>query len=295
MTPVFARTAAPRLDPRIPVLVRPSGTLQLGWDPERALLLRPPRGVTAAALSALLRLLDGRHSRSDIVWQANTLGIDTADIAQILAELEEAAVLTSTPRRTLVRSVHLHGRGPLSDGIAAALADGRVRLSRTAPGELGERRRLPSADCIVLADELVPDPRLVAELVAEGIAHLQVRLRDGRGVVGPLVLPGRTSCLRCADLTRTELDGDWPHLAAQLLGAVGHAGPDTVLATTGLALAQLDALIGGDPTRAPASLDATLELDLAVPRLVRRRWHPHPNCVCRGRTSDVGESQDRQP
>ncbi|MFE3290975.1 hypothetical protein [Rhodococcus sp. NPDC059234] len=291
MTPVAAPTAGPRLDPRIPVLVRPSGTLQLGWDPERALLLRPPHGVTAVALATLLRRLDGRHSRADVVWQANLVGIDTADIAQILAELDEAAILLPGVRAAVVRSVHLHGRGPLSDGIAAALADGRIRLSRSVPGGLGDRPRLPAADCVVLADDLVPDPRMVADLVAEGTAHLQVRLRDGRGVVGPLVLPGRTSCLRCADLTRTDLDDEWPHLAAQLLGAVGHAGPETVLATTGLVLAELDALVRGDPSRAPASLDATLELDVGSARLLRRRWRPHPRCGCR---AGIGESQDRQ-
>jgi bacteriocin biosynthesis cyclodehydratase domain-containing protein len=291
MTPVAALTAGPRLDPAVPILVRPSGTLQLGWDPERALLLRPPAGVTAVVLATLLRRLDGRHSRAEVLWQANLLGIDTADITQILAELDQAAVLVPDARAAVVRSVHLHGRGPLSDAIATALAGGRVRLSRSVPGGLGHRPRLPAADCVVLADELVPDPRLVADLDAARTAHLPVRLRDGRGVVGPLVLPGRTSCLRCADLTRADLDDEWPHLAAQLLGAVGHAGPETVLATTGLALAELRALIRGDPARAPASLNATLELDLGAPRLLRRRWRPHPHCGCR---RPIGRSQDRQ-
>ena len=39
------------------------------------------------------------------------------------------------------------------------------------------------------------DPWVVRELHSCGIAHLPVRLRDGAGLVGPLVVPGVTSCL----------------------------------------------------------------------------------------------------
>ena len=45
-------------------------------------------------------------------------------------------------------------------------------------------------DLVVLADASAPDPAHVAPLMAAGTAHLPVRLRDGTGVVGPLVLPG---------------------------------------------------------------------------------------------------------
>lgn len=270
----------PRLDPRTPVLTRPSGSLQLGWNPETALLLRPPAGVTAAALADLLRLLDGRHSRAEIVWQANRAGIDSDDIEQILSELARAGALLPPRREPTVRSVHVHGRGPVADGLATALGGGRVRLGRSVPDRTAPGPSLQGADCVVITDDLVPDPQTVAGLMAAGTAHLPVRLRDGRGVVGPLVVPGRTSCLRCADLTRTGLDAEWPHLAAQLLGRVGTASPDTVLATVALAVSELTALIDGDPGRPPASLNATLELDLRAPRLVRRMWRMHPDCGC---------------
>jgi len=36
---------------------------------------------------------------------------------------------------------------------------------------------------------------VVRELHTAGVAHLPVRLRDGAGLVGPLVIPGVTSCL----------------------------------------------------------------------------------------------------
>lgn len=41
----------------MPVLLRPDGAVQVGWDPRRAVLVRPPHGLTTAGLAALLRSL----------------------------------------------------------------------------------------------------------------------------------------------------------------------------------------------------------------------------------------------
>ncbi|MFD4293083.1 hypothetical protein ACFWPA_12435 [Rhodococcus sp. NPDC058505] len=282
MSPVATRPlTGPRLDPWTPVLIRPSGTLQVGWNPETALLVRPPTGVTAETVASLLRLLDGSRSHTEIAWQANRAGIDSADIGRILTELTGVGALLPQRREPTVREVHLHGRGPLADGIAAALSDGRIRVGRSVPDRAGPELPAGRADCVVLTDELVTEPSTVAALMSAGTAHLPVRLRDGRGVVGPLVLPGRTSCLRCADLHRTGVDPEWPHLAAQLLGRVGAAAPATVLATVALAVSEVTTLVDGDPARPPASLDTTLEFDLRSPTLVRRRWRAHPDCGCR--------------
>ena len=51
------------------------------------------------------------------------------------------------------------------------------------------------ADLVVLSDNLVADPRMLRDLHSQGVAHLAVRVRDGTGLVGPLVVPGVTSCL----------------------------------------------------------------------------------------------------
>ena len=52
-----------------------------------------------------------------------------------------------------------------------------------------------AVDLVVLSDFLVADPRMVRDLHSRGVAHLPVRVRDGTGLVGPLVIPGVTSCL----------------------------------------------------------------------------------------------------
>ena len=76
-----------------------------------------------------------------------------------------------------------HQRQPLDVGLLAA------------PG-------LPAAVLAVDVDLavlmmyfLVADPRMVRDLHSQGVAHLLVRVRDGIGLVGPLVIPGGTSCL----------------------------------------------------------------------------------------------------
>jgi hypothetical protein len=39
------------------------------------------------------------------------------------------------------------------------------------------------------------DPRIVRDLHNAGVPHLLVRVREATGLVGPLVIPGATSCL----------------------------------------------------------------------------------------------------
>jgi bacteriocin biosynthesis cyclodehydratase domain-containing protein len=144
-----------------------------------------------------------------------------------------------------------------------------------------------ATDLVVLADYLVADPRMVRDLHTQGVAHLPVRVRDGTGLVGPLVIPGETSCLGCADLHRSDRDAAWPAIAAQLRDTVGLADRATLLATAALALSQVNRVIAAvrgqqavpDPGP-PAALNATLEFDLNAGSIVARRWTKHPLCSC---------------
>ncbi|WP_280381246.1 TOMM precursor leader peptide-binding protein [Nocardia wallacei] len=274
------RPRGPMLHPRVAVLRRPSGAVQLGWDPERAVVVRLP-GVGAEPIVEFLKLLDGLRSHPQIIWQAGRFGIASSDALRLLGEIDRAGLLMR-PRESVsaVRAVHVHGRGPLSEALAAGVRRSGLRPSRSrdlTPGE-GVGR---DADVVVLADALVPEPHLVNDLVLRRIPHLQVRIRDGRGVVGPLVLPGGTSCLRCADLTRRDLDAEWPHLAAQLLDRIGYGSPAMIAATAALALRDLELILAGAADTPPRTLDTTLELDPDTHHIHRRTWSPHPACGCR--------------
>lgn len=273
------------LKPETPVLLRPDGSVQVGWDPRRAVVIRPPSGLSTATLADLLRNLQSGAGLADL--QAHAPAIDAAIIEDLLASLVDAGVVTpAAPRGGRAAAVRIHGRGPLSDLLAGALRCSGARLTHSSRSNTGA----PSepTDLVVFADYLVPDPRVVRELQAAGVAHLPVRVRDGVGLVGPLVIPGVTSCLGCADLHRSDRDAAWPAVAAQLRHTVGSADRATVLATAALALNQVDRVIravrGGPASdrsaEPPPTLDTTLEFDVNVGSVVARRWSRHPRCAC---------------
>lgn len=295
-TPMTAPTAAPRtagarlprLGPSVTVLVRRCGDVQVGWDPERAVLVRPPDPRAAESLATLLRAVDGVRTVPELDGLAMAAGLAPTELAELFTDLAGAGLLqwgpaAGTSPRPLV---HVHGRGPLTDGLldGLTLVGARTTSSHGTDLPLPEPpSRAPVPALVLLTDDLVVDPCLVSELVAGRTPHLQVWLRDGVGIIGPLVLPGRSSCLRCADLHRSDADPEWPSLAAQLLGRTGHGSAATVRATAALALGQVEHVLRGPCAgeAPPGSLGATLELDVAVHSLRRRPWSPHPRCGCR--------------
>jgi hypothetical protein len=139
-------------------------------------------------------------------------------------------------------------------------------------------------DLVILAD--LYRRELPEILRRAGVPHLAAAASEAIGVVGPLVLPGRTACLRCLDLTRAERDPAWPLILAQLTG--GGADPpacDTVLAAAVATQAAAHALAFVDrPASASAVTNGTLELVLPDWQWRRRSWAQHDRCGC-GRQS----------
>lgn len=136
-------------------------------------------------------------------------------------------------------------------------------------------------DLVVLAPARPDQLEGSRQLVPPGVPHLLAEVRETVGVVGPMVLPGRTACLHCLDLTRSDLDPDWPVLAAQLSQPSRARTPcDGPLALSVASQAAMQALALLDGTTDPASLGGTLELALPDWRWRRRSWPVHPDCGC---------------
>jgi bacteriocin biosynthesis cyclodehydratase domain-containing protein len=193
-----------------------------------------------------------------------------------------------------VGHVHVVDRGPVRAGDLApgGLAVGDVHRARATAAADAVRRGAPEVqtgqlasyrrpDVVVIATTRPVDTELAAALHGAGLTHLVVGVRETTAVVGPLVAPGWTTCLRCTDLHRADRDPAWPLLAAQLTAPrPGAPEPcDVALATLAAALGALQCLaqLDGEPV---ACHGGTLELALPGWRVRRRSWPPHPRCAC---------------
>ncbi|NLT54503.1 MAG: thiamine biosynthesis protein ThiF [Actinomycetales bacterium] len=189
--------------------------------------------------------------------------------------------------------VRLDAEGTVSAGdlgVAGPSPQDVGRPVRDAIAELVRRvATLPSAepptgpwDLVVLVDPAVADSCAAGPLVAAEIPHLSVVVREADVVVGPLVRPGHGPCLRCLDLHRSDRDPGWPRVLAQLVPpAGGGPGPEeTVLSQLAASVATLQALALLDAKTVPASVGATLEIELPDGLISRRPWPAHPGCGC---------------
>lgn len=290
---------------------------RIGLCPERGFVVDDLDPALALMLDELTRPVDPGPLVARAVRRGADPAAATALLAELL---HAGALVGSGPARAGDRCAHaivlVVGDGPLAAGVVTGLVGAGVGTVHLQTGgavtaaDLGTglldadrgtdravaiaaaaARAVPGAavtappqrlvpDLVVLADAQVPPPGAADRLAVDGTAHLPVRLRDGVGVVGPLVLPGRSACLRCLDRWRTERDPGWPGVAAQLAGRPGRADRACVAATAALGTAQ--ALAALDDVGAPPTLDTTIELDLGAATLVHRRWQRHPDCRCGG-------------
>jgi hypothetical protein len=350
----------PMIKPGLRRLRRDGTTVQLGIDPDRAVLVT---GLDTATRQWLERL-DGSRERAGLLGAAHEAGVSDEDAASLLgllsahgllddaaADCRTFAALPDLDRErlrpdlaslSLVHSRPDGGRNALAGRLAATVevrGGGRVGASaatllaaagvgrvlvtdheQTRPTDLapaglgvddlgaargyaaaraarragpaGPRRPRRSGDARAAPDLVLlalEDPvRLEVRdaLIAAHVPHLVAGVRETTGVVGPLVLPGRSSCLMCHDLTRADRDPAWPQLAAQLatepspLAEPRRIRPcDAVLATAVASHAVLQALSyldGGTPS----TVDGTLEIGLPEGTIRRRSWHRHPACGC---------------
>jgi len=274
------------LNPAMPVLMRPDGTVQIGWHPRRAVVVRPPAGLTTSALATLLRAMKSPITVTELGELARRAGPARSDeLESMIGQLVAAGVAEPVPHRARrhAASIRVHGRGPLSDLMVSALRCSGAVVRQSS----GRATAMHDTDLVVLADYLAADPHVVRDLHHTATPHLSVRVRDGTGLVGPMVIPGVTSCLACADLHRSEHDAAWPAVADQLRDTVGSADRATMLATAALAINQVDRVLrvlnGSEGRRRPEpppTLDTTLEFDVCANSIVARRWTRHPRCFC---------------
>ena len=171
--------------------------------------------------------------------------------------------------------------GLIEADLGAPRHEGAARaVGRAAPWcRTGDDGTVP--DLVVLTRPVLPD--LTDGLLRDRVPHLAVSADEAIGVIGPLVRPGRSACLRCVDLRKADADPAWPKIVAQATFArVRPQACDTVLAAmaAALACAQALALIDRPASFGPATVNGTLEVVLPDWQWRRRTWPAHPLCPC---------------
>jgi bacteriocin biosynthesis cyclodehydratase domain-containing protein len=296
-------------------------------DRDQLIATAQAHGIPAEAAGRVLALLAEAGVLDDFPSGLHACLPDRVR-ARLAPELATAALAYADGdggARTLARRraafVRVHGAGRTGACVASFLAAsgvGHVACADPEPAEpadlapaglieadLGEPRQDGAARAVGRAapdvrtrdDGAVPDlviltrpalPDLTGGLIRDRVPHLAVWAGEAIGVIGPLVRPGRSACLRCVDLRKADADPQWPKIAAQATFA--RAQPqacDTVLAAMAatLACAQALALIdrgpgSGSPPGGPVTVNGTLEVVLPDWQWRRRTWPPHPACAC---------------
>ncbi|WP_143261612.1 hypothetical protein [Allokutzneria sp. NRRL B-24872] len=298
----------PRLLPGLPVLWRGDSTVQIGVDPRRAVVV----DELTPDLARALRELDGRHTLAQLLDLQDEDEVETdSELAGLLIALDHAGVLdreaTGSPATRqrepppglmtdagawalrLNRAcgdilaerdratVHVHGGGRVADAVTALLRSaglGNVRRIAT--------RARSTPNFVVLTGSVVRDQELRAELMSSGVPHLAVELHETSALVGPFVIPGRTSCLTCVDLRRSDRDPGWGLVSSQL-GALPSA-EELVCAHAAAAVATGQLLLmlshPGGMNGLPPTWNAAIELDPVRGKTFLRHQPPHDGCAC---------------
>jgi hypothetical protein len=269
--------------------LEPTRRQRLGAELAAAALAREhsDAGVTALVRrdAAGVRVFGPGRVATAIADILTTSGVGRVAISDVVRRPSPAAAPSASPRRG--RSVAgpdvarldqagagWAGQATARPGGEAALRDGRDRRARGRAG-------VPVPDLAVVTGR--PGPELRAWLMRARVPHLVAAAEEAIGVVGPLVRPGQTACLRCLDITRASLDPAWPLILAQLAGrAADPPACDAALAAAvaAQAAAQVLAFLDRAPEPGPAE-NGTLELVLPGWQWRRRSWPQHAACGCR--------------
>jgi bacteriocin biosynthesis cyclodehydratase domain-containing protein len=161
--------------------------------------------------------------------------------------------------------------------VGQSLSPERLSAESVADSVASPGRRVA---LVLLVDEDAAAGSAGALLLGQQVPHLAAVGGADRAVVGPLVVPGRSACLRCLELHRTDRDPGWPTVSAQLGAAPSTARGESSLTELVAGLVALQVACWVDGRRTPASLGATVTVTLPDGLTARRAWTPHPRCGC---------------
>lgn len=231
----LAEKSRPRYCPDQPIMWRQPGTVQFGTDEQRIVLdqvnaadVRWLTGLDGLKTWAELagasitdgqrRLLDaglrsgaiedaGRIADSWRVLPAPQRVKHHGDIAATRLTYRSIDDTLHAIERRLTLRARIVGAGPVFEACHSLMSPSGIAIVEEA------------ADVVLLAGGVHPDAAFAHPSLAEpGILarpHIYIGAYGAIGVVGPLVVPGQTSCLMCHQRHRRDGDPAWPVLVTQ--------------------------------------------------------------------------------
>ena len=209
---------------------------------------------------------------------AATLGVAVGDLL-LSSDIERLYVVDGRPAEV--------GRATANGGTRAEAFRERRRKLGLSPETRADPLRVSThwtkpetsgvAVTVVAATELEVDRGLSADLMRADAPHLIVRPSAVGAVVGPLVVPGRTSCLNCADLARRDADPAWPVLLHQLSRRIAPVAPAVTAWAAAIAVTQVLSFLARGT---PETVGSTVEISAPDFAMRWRSWPPHAGCGC---------------
>ncbi len=272
---------------RVLVLLADAGVLDdfppglHAWLPDRVRARLAPELATAALAYAEgdggARTLARRRAAFVRVHGAGRTG---ACVASFLAASGVGHVVCADPEPA--EPADLAPAGLIEADLGAPRQEGAARaVGRAAPAcRTGDDGAVPNL--VMLTRPALPD--LTEGLVRDRVPHLAVSAGEAIGVIGPLVRPGRSACLRCVDLRKADADPQWPKIVAQATFARARRRPATPCwppwRPRWPARRRSRSSTGPGSPRGPVTVNGTLEVVLPDWQWRRRTWPPHPACAC---------------
>ncbi|WP_109472204.1 hypothetical protein [Ornithinimicrobium cavernae] len=274
-----------RLRPTARAVRRGAGEVQFGLSPASGIVLA---GLTERETDLLLSLTGAAGTSRDASL-ARQFGVPLQRVEELVDTLRGHGLLVDREAPVEVPAeqvVCVSGRGTVVERLGQELRGagvGRLVTQDDVRGDAGgDSAGCGPGDLAVVCSRDVVAPDEGRAWQRAGVPHLPVVLRDGEVVIGPLIHPGRSACLRCLDLHRGDRDHAWPSILTQLSSPptdLAHAvdAPPAQAATIATMVTMLVLECVTAPGRA---LGVSWHVGLPWPEVHTRVWTPHPRCGC---------------
>ncbi len=264
------------------------------------MLLQDFDSLTKTERGELDRNVELTQRQEEILVMLNAAGLltgDTSNLADLhvrIVGLDRVGVrLASLLAEEGVGAIDLKDRRAVSPELGRFFdsADlGRPRQTALAQELRGRYRdtkfgTVSNPDLVVVCSANTWDHGVLGRLLSQDVPHLPVVERDRSIQIGPIVVPGRTGCVVCADLTMTDSFPLWAQSSLALGAAPEPQAPDYLCATAaGLAVALIVAAYTGDVPSggsSPAGVGGVAHsFEVGLTGVSTREWYPHPKCAC---------------